>query len=401
MYFIILDRREGESDLQYHKRLVEGKLVDKTLADVDYSELSELVYGQEYSSDVARRMMYGSKRTLDLISSDAESKIDGLDILTEIEGKKIELAKAQQKFRDQRTAFNKEIRERSRQEELNEILVDAVKNGDLPRLEYIPVYIEPSENDLLISLNDIHYGLVVNNAWNQYSPEICRDMLRKYLDKIISIAETHGSESCIVYNCGDAISGSIHLSIALKERENVINQVKGVSELIAEFLAELSSHFKTVRYLSVAGNHSRLKSKDDSVYDERADDLIAWYLEARLQNFPNITIDESARVDATMFLTEIRGKNYLGVHGDYLDNSPSKISALQAMAGKPIYGILSGHLHHNSINVTQGVKTFMAGSFLGMDDYCVQKRLFGRPEQLVCVCDNTGVVCAYDIALND
>ena len=49
-----LTQREGESRAQYHKRLIYGKLVDKTLADVDYSELSEYIYGQSYSSDVAR-----------------------------------------------------------------------------------------------------------------------------------------------------------------------------------------------------------------------------------------------------------------------------------------------------------------------------------------------------------
>ena len=47
-----LNKRPDESDLDYHKRLINGKLVDKTLADIDYSELSNLVYGQSYSSDV-------------------------------------------------------------------------------------------------------------------------------------------------------------------------------------------------------------------------------------------------------------------------------------------------------------------------------------------------------------
>ena len=59
-----LERLPGESDLAYHKRLIHGKLVDKTLMDADYSELAELIYGQQYSSDVARRMMYGSSCAL-------------------------------------------------------------------------------------------------------------------------------------------------------------------------------------------------------------------------------------------------------------------------------------------------------------------------------------------------
>lgn len=393
-----IEKRTDETQLQYHKRIIYGKLVDRTLSDIDYSELSELAYGQSYSSDVARRMFYGSRRTLQLMEDKQAADIDNNNILSELDAKMIELRKERQKFYDQRNAFNKVVRERSRQEELNEILVDAVKNGNLPRLNYEPAYIEPSTNDLLVSLNDIHYGIDISNAWNTYNPDVCRDMMRKYLNRILSIAQTHHSENCIVYNCGDSISGKIHLTIQITNKENVVEQIKGVSELIAEFLAELSSHFNTVKYMSVSGNHSRLDTKENSPYDERMDDLIEWYLSARLQDFENIQIDTHSRVDATMFITDIRGKTYCGVHGDF-DGSATKIAALQAMAQRPLYAVLSGHKHHNMCDEVQGVKTVMAGSFLGVDDFCIQKRIFGKPEQMVCVCDNTGIVCHYDIAL--
>lgn len=393
-----IEKRTDETQLQYHKRIIYGKLVDRTLSDIDYSELSELAYGQSYSSDVARRMFYGSRCTLQLMEDEKAADIDNNDILSELDAKMIELRKERQKFYDQRNAFNKIVRERSRQEELNEILVDAVKNGNLPRLNYEPAYVEPSTNDLLVSLNDIHYGIDISNAWNTYNPDICRDMMRKYLNRILSIAQTHHSENCIVYNCGDSISGKIHITIQITNKENVVEQIKGVSELIAEFLAELSSHFNTVKYMSVSGNHSRLDTKENSPYDERMDDLIEWYLSARLQDFENIQIDTHSRVDATMFITDIRGKTYCGVHGDF-DGSATKIAALQAMAQRPLYAVLSGHKHHNMCDEVQGVKTVMAGSFLGVDDFCIQKRIFGKPEQMVCVCDNTGIVCHYDIAL--
>lgn len=393
-----IERRNDETQLQYHKRLVYGKLVDKTLSDIDYSELAELAYGQSYSSDVARRMFYGSRRTLQLMDEEHVMSTTDNTLLSELDAKMIELRKERQKFYDQRNAFNKIVRERSRQEELNEILVDAVKHGDLPRLNYEPAYIEPSTNDLLVSLNDIHYGIDINNAWNTYNPDVCRDMMRKYLDRILFIAQTHHSENCIVYNCGDSISGKIHLTIQITNKENVVEQIKGVSELIAEFLAELSSHFNSVKYISVSGNHSRLDTKENSPYDERMDDLIEWYLDARLQDFENIHIDTQSRVDATMFITDIRGKTYLGVHGDF-DGSATKIAALQAMAQRPLYAVLCGHKHHNMCDEIQGVKMVMAGSFLGVDDFCIQKRIYGKPEQMVCVCDNTGIVCHYDIEL--
>ncbi len=394
-----LSQRPNESNLDYHKRLVYGKLTDKTLADVDYSELAEALYGQAYASDVARRMVYGSKRTLDALALDAETDIESADILTELDTKKVELQKERQKFFDQRNAFNKAVRERARQEELNEILLRAVREGDLPELRYEPRETAPSDNDLLVSLNDLHYGAVVENYWNTYSPERCREMMCAYLDRIVEIGRLHKSQRCIVWENGDAISGNIHQSIAVTNKENVIEQIKGVSELIAEFLAELSRHFEAVVFVSVAGNHSRLNpNKEMALVSERLDDLVEWYLKARLQAFENVTIGGARKIDNTMYLMDVRGRTYCGVHGDF-DDTPGKVQTLQTMAGKPVYAVLSGHRHHNELGEVQGVKTVMAGSFLGMDDYCVQKRIVGRAEQIVCVCTEDGILCSYDIPL--
>lgn len=399
MATIRIERLHDETTLDFHKRLVYGKLVDKTLADVDYSELAELVYGQPYSSDVARRMLYGSRKTLELLDAEGVSSLNDKEMLSEIEAKMIELRKERQKFYDQRNAFQKVLRDRSREEELNELIVDTIRRGGMPRLEYVPNHIEASDNDLLVSLNDIHYGASHDNYWDTYNPDICRSRMNHYLDRIIKIAATHNSEGCIIWENGDAISGSIHRSIQVTNKENVIEQVMGVSELIAEFIAELSRYFRHVTFVSVAGNHSRLDpNKDTALVDERLDDIIAWYLKARLQNFDNVRIGAGIKLDSTMYSITIRGKEYCGVHGDF-DGSASKVQALQSMIGNPLYAVLSGHMHHNKVDEVQGVKTVMAGSFLGMDEYCVQKRIVGKPEQMVCVCDESGILCHYDIPL--
>ena len=380
--------------------IVIGKLVDRTI-DEDYEELSERLFGEGncFNSSEVRKRMYGMKAIIEAIDRDGEASIQDENKLSELDSKKIELQKERQKFFDQRAAFNKIVRERARQEELNEILVEAVKNGNLPRLSYEPSDIQPSDNDLLVSLNDIHYGADIHNFWNTYNSDVCREMMCRYLDRIISIAQVHGSENCIVWENGDAISGNIHFSLSVTNKENVIEQIKGVSELIAEFLAELSKHFKHVTFVSVSGNHSRLNpNKDLALPSERLDDLVEWYLAARLQNFENVTIGGGERVDDTMYLIDVRGKTYCGVHGDY-DGSAAKVQTLQTMARKPVYAVLSGHLHHNKVDDVQGVKTIMAGSFLGMDDYCVQKRIVGRAEQMVCVCDCDGVRCLYEVPL--
>lgn len=393
---IELSRRSGESELDFQRRIVYGKLVDKTLSDYDYSELAELIYGQTYSSDFARRLMYGSLKTLEAMDREPAAYISAP--AQDIDAKILELKKERQRFFDQRNAFNKVVRERSRQEELNDIIVRAVQGGELPRLEYQPRAVVVSDNDLLVSLNDIHYGATISNAWNEYNSDICREMMRRYLDKIIAVGELHKSENCICWMNGDAISGAIHYSIAVTNKENVIEQVMGISELISEFLAELSAHFNTVTFTSVAGNHSRLNpNKESTLTAERMDDLIQWYVKARLQNFDNVLFDYN-KVDSTMYTIDIRGKTYCGIHGDY-DGSDAKIQALQTLVGKPVYAVLSGHLHHNKTDNVQGIKTVMAGSFQGMDDFCVQKRIFGKPEQMICVCDKDGIVCHYDVSL--
>lgn len=399
MPIINLERNQNESNLDYHKRLVYGKLVDKTLADADYTELAELVYGQPYSSDVARRMFYGSRRTLELLDNEDINAICNRDIISDIDMKMIELKKERQKFYDQRNAFNKVVRERAREEELNEIIEKTISCGNLPVLNYCHNTIEVGDNDLLVSLNDLHYGASHSNHWGEFNTDICRQMLCKYLDDIKKIASIHNSENCIIWENGDAISGSIHRSIQVTNKENVIEQIMGVSELMAEFIAELSKHFRTVKFISVSGNHSRIESnKDNALVEERLDDLIDWYLSARLQNFENVQIGAGQKIDSTMYLINIRGKNYLGVHGDF-DTSAGKIQSLQSMISEPLYAVLLGHLHHNKVDSVQGIKTVMAGSFLGMDSYCVQKRIYGKPEQMVCVCSNNGIVCHYDIDL--
>ena len=103
------------------------------------------------------------------------------------------------------------------------------------------------------------------------------------------------------------------------------------------------------------------------------------------------------KIDNTMSLLEIRGLNYIGVHGD-MDKVDSVLKLVEMLPCK-VYGIIFGHLHHNSSDFIQGYKTLISGSLMGVDDYCIEKRLFGKAQQLVCVCDNKGVRCMYDVIL--
>lgn len=354
--------------------------------------------GQEYTESKWRKQYQAFQK---MFTANHSQLVDE-EYLDEITTQKFELQKAKYKFFDERNALNKLLRDRSRQEELNEIIINAINKGNLPKYNHKPhISIQNSDNDMFVSLNDIHYGATVSNAWNEYNSEVAFDRMEKYAFEILNLqAHTH-SQNCIVWCNGDEISGAIHKTIQITNKENVIEQVIGVSELIGRFLITLSENFEKVIFCSVAGNHSRLDAnKKDALKGERADDLIGWYLKARLQNFSNIDFDSCKMIDDTFYKIEARGKIFIGCHGDY-DSNMNKILVLEKMLNEPVYGVLTAHLHHNKFDNTQGIYLFMGGSFQGMDDYCVEKRILGKAEQLVFTLADNGVKGIYPIVLQD
>ena len=106
------------------RNIVMGKLVDHTIDD-EYEDLSERLFGEGncFNSSEVRKRMYEMRTIIEAIERDGEDAVCDEEQLSALETRRIELLKERQKFFDQRNAFNKLIRERSRQEELNEILV--------------------------------------------------------------------------------------------------------------------------------------------------------------------------------------------------------------------------------------------------------------------------------------
>lgn len=128
-----LERLIDETEYEHHKRLVYGKLVDKTL-DADYTEIAPYLYGREYAPDVARRMMYGSRVTLDILESEVENLLntDEDDYISSIEYKKVELQKERIKLQTEKQEYNKWVREDAREEQFLEKIIEAMKECSPP-----------------------------------------------------------------------------------------------------------------------------------------------------------------------------------------------------------------------------------------------------------------------------
>jgi len=391
----MIERINGENELDYHKRIVYGKLVDKTIDD-DYTELSELAFGEKSSSDHCRKMMYGSKYTLELVDKYLEESVgDDEEFLSKIELANISLKKERIKLSHQRTALNKLINKKAQSEELLELFENTIKKTDVPTLSFEAKDMN-EEEEIVILLSDLHVGANISNSWCVYNTDILKLMLEEYILKIKDIQKTHNVKNCVVACNGDLINGSIHKTIQIQNKENISQQIPLAAGLISQFLVELDTIFEKTRVCFVSGNHSRLDHKNDSLKDERLDNVVEDFIKITLSDFKNIIFDEYEKPDSTFYAVSILGQTYLGCHGDY-DNS-DRIAELEKFYGKPVYGIISAHLHHNSIKNVRGKKLIQGGSFVSQDDYTIQKRIFGKSESLVFVCNKEGLKCAYDVS---
>ena len=400
---MILERKEGETETQYLWRV--GKLVESGQVG-SWKEITPILNQQlreddEYYDESAYRKKYqAAKKFYDEIFSqqgDDDFKKEQEELLREIKKEKI-------KLRDERTESNRGIRIEARVEDKLDYLEDIIsKQG---KIDYKPLTPEErkhlqikSDNDLIVMLSDLHIGQTFYSAWGNYDLEIAKDRMNQYLNKIIEIKDRHNSENCFVTLQGDMISNSIHKTIAITNRENVIEQVISASEMVTSFLAELGRHFKSVTVASVVGNHSRIDKKEDALKDERLDTLIEWYAKKKLEDFENIKFEEA--FDNTFSSLTVRDKIYFVVHGDYDAMNQGGLAKLSMMAGFFPYCVLFGHKHFPATTEINGIKLVQSGSMPGSgDDHTIELRLSGKPSQTVLVCNKNGIECNYTVELD-
>lgn len=313
-----------------------------------------------------------------------------------------ELRKEKQKLSDERAALNRRLREEAREEEdLKNLKELIVKSGE----KYLPVsnnkYIE-SDNDLIVCLSDFHIGLDVENSFGEYNSTVAEKRLIDYLEQILAIREIYDSENVYLILLGDIINGEIHYTTQLENRENMVEQIQKSAELISAFVYELSKHFKTVYVNGISGNHSRTNKKDYVLRNNRLDSLVIWYMQAKLSNLNNLYFGIDDNIDSTIGKFKVRGNTYLMVHGDWDDFSPNGVSKLVFMTGIKPAAIFYGHLHKCSYDDISDIKVIRSGTFIGaVDDYCISKRIYGKPSQMVCVADCRGIKVLCPVGLNN
>lgn len=310
---------------------------------------------------------------------------------------KIDLQKERVKISDERIQANAYIRALAREETIKDIALECAREMNSKKiLKPTKELCVSGKNAAILQLSDIHYGLIVDNYWNKYNPDIAKEKIAQLRDKVIYYCQLNDVSDLYITELGDAIAGRIHETIRYQSRFDVITQIMQISEIIAEMVTDLSEYFD-IHYYCCLDNHSRLEPNKKAALDlESLARIIPWYLKERVGNFVEIN-DNKYGEDIITF--QCKGFNIAGCHGD--KDSPIKIvDNLSMMTRENFDMVLTAHLHHFSADEKNQILVISNPSILSTDDYSKNLRLSSKSAQnLIIVSDDNVMECLYRIVL--
>lgn len=321
------------------------------------------------------------------------------EYLKELTLLKQELEKQRVKTRDERTELRRVIREEARKESYKDQVIRSIREYQSQPLCYDELKhfngVLKTDNDLIISLTDIHAGICIDNYFNKYDENVLRDRLNKYLDKIFEVQLRHVSENAFLI-LSELVSGIIHNTLRIENNQNLIEQFLLITDYLAQFLAEISYRFNDVNVYIAPGNHSRISpKKEDSLKGENIDHLALPFLEAKLQNFKNIHFYKN-NIEESVAMFSVRNNKIFASHGDkdLPANVVQKFTMLFGICPDLVY---LGHRHTNGMTTVYKTKVIESGCLSGTDNYALDMRLHSNPSQTISVITENGLDCLYNV----
>lgn len=403
---MVIKRLDNENEEQFLWRI--GQAKDNGILDLTWTEIADIMNKEfredvsEYLSEAAYRKPYQQAKRF--YEAGIFGNLTNDSYIAELREAKQEVRKEKQKLFDERTAMNKLLREESRRESMYDIVKRAIEEYEPIKFEYIPTKVPDSDNDLIIHLTDIHCGTDIVSPFNIFNTDMLCKRLKNYLNEIYDIQETYNSQNAYLILGGDLIQGLIHLNARIEAKENVVMQIMTVTDLISNFIYELSKIFQKIEVHTTAGNHSRsFANKEETAYGENFDLLVPFACKKDLQNIKNVSfIDNYLGYDIATF--SVRGHMVYATHGD--KDTPNNVvynmTKFARKANIPLPDICYlGHRHTNGFRTIDDVKVIESGCVNGMDSYAIEKRLTGTAEQIVTVITEEKMIKALcDVQIN-
>ena len=393
-------RKENEDELDYAMRLISKKKEDK-VDDLDWSDICDLL-GLDFNKDSLRKSQdteFGGIAVYNKMKKRIIEK-EPIDYQKVFSFKVISLSikKERMKLNDERAALNRKLRNQSRFEIIKEIALECAKENKNTISVDFPENIGEEDRAAILTLSDLHYGLEINEFNNVYNTSVFVTRFKMLLNKVAGYIVDNKVSTLYVLGLGDYISGIIHNSTRIENRENVIKQIVDISDYISQAL-QILSDLCEIYYYDVNGNHERIfPNKDDCQNDDNFVLFVKWYLVAKMAGNKKVHIMDN-EFNNEIGTVQIFGRNYAFTHG-HRDRVDQVVQNLSLMTHRFYEAIFLGHTHHFEANEVHQTYVYVNGTLSGTDEYANNQRKTSRPSQNLFILNKEeGIGCQYTIKL--
>lgn len=395
-----LNRKPGETQDQYFYRICKMK----DILGFTWPQMAE-VFNKEFGKDCGETSYRKDWAAFERIFTANEDRLVGdKKYLEEIKAATDELYKVKKQVSDQRREYNKLRTSDARADNLAEKLIEVARIA--PLNDYSDLFrsdLKIEEQEAVLFLTDWHYGMTTDNIWNTYNTDICKKRIKVLYEKVVANLLNHRVDKLHIVILGDLVHGGIHNSARVASEENVCEQLMHVSEILANFINELSLYVNDVDVYSTYGNHARtIQDKKDSIHADNMERIVPWWLKERLINNNRVNIVDSEYYE--FIYLEVCGHNIVCTHGDLEGNFKNIGMNLNTLFSKKysktIDYTFSGDKHHLESFEQFDIESTLVGSLCGSDEYANNRRLYSNPMQTLCVfTPDDGKLCTYNIKL--
>lgn len=305
-----------------------------------------------------------------------------------------ELEKLKIQYQDQKREYKSYLRADARFEHLKQEMVKAIKEtNDIFMDDYIDNGEERYTCASLI-LSDWHVGLMIDDELNTFNNQVMIERVEELRNKVIKHCKKDNVYQLNIELLGDMCQGYLHIGSKVFNEEDVISQTIRVSNVLAEFINDLSSYVPEINVYSCIGNHGRCSANiKESLQVENFERLITWHLQTKLQN-PNVCIKD-CETDMISY-KNMNGVNIVAAHGN-LDKPNQVVNNFIKMYRYIPEEFHLGHTHFYQENDEYDINVVVNGTISGMDQFAKAIRKTSLPCQTLRVYGDD--VCTYKLKL--
>ena len=248
-------------------------------------------------------------------------------------------------------------------EHISEIDFSSLKGKKLPKLP-------KTDNEMLVTASDWHVGLLTKD----YNYEITLEKVEQYAQEVIHYADMFGVNTVHVAGIGDLLEGAYLRSTQAFEIEFTFSeQITKATEALFKLINFLSEELNVVYIGSIAGNHSRMFSKNFTLENnsDSAENIIDESIKSFITMLDNPRIEiEYHKQSNTEITININGRKVKAVHGDLLPKNGDKITKLISSDNIEYDVLVFGHYHNVNIAERNHDKMEIGtGSLYGTDGF--------------------------------